>query len=248
MPTIRSSELLVKFPLLLAHAVCTWVGKTPPRPPPPSDEQKRFPNPDSLSATLPFQIWLITFSKWILCAAPLAEITVVTSQHFLKTPTTDRVLRLLLPLGPTSSESFRLTPLSAFACALGIAGGLIRFWCYRTLGRFFTWEVSVQREHKLVTDGPYAIVRHPSYTGVIMMNAGNILLLLSKGSYVTEAGWLQNSWGKTVVFWMISYMIYTSCSLIGRVSKEDAMLKGEFGPRWEEWRKRTPYCLFPSVY
>ncbi|KAI0328963.1 ICMT-domain-containing protein [Cubamyces sp. BRFM 1775] len=246
MSAIHTSEALVKVPLLLAHTVCTWIGKTPPLPPPPSDEREQFPNPDTLSLTIPFQRWFMIASKCFLCAVPLAEVMVLIAQHFPLTPTTDRLLTFLFR--PASGGSLRLTPLSAFACTLGITGGLIRFWCYRTLGRFFTWQVSVQREHKLVTDGPYVIVRHPGYTGAVLMNAGNILLLLSEGSYVVEAGWLQDGWGKAVVYGVIGYSAYISYSLIRRVPREDAMLRKEFGLQWREWTKRTPYCLIPFVY
>ena len=45
-----------------------------------------------------------------------------------------------------------------------ISGGLLRLHCYRTLGRFFTFDVSIHEGHQLVTTGSYSIVRHPSYT------------------------------------------------------------------------------------
>ena len=48
-------------------------------------------------------------------------------------------------------------------------GGLIRYKCYRTLGSMFTFEMSIRKDHILVTSGPYAIVRHPSYTGIILV-------------------------------------------------------------------------------
>ncbi|KAI0660317.1 ICMT-domain-containing protein [Cubamyces menziesii] len=214
-----------------------------PRPPPSVQEQKRFPDRDALSITLPVQVWLVTACKWLYCSAALLEIAVLVAQHLPNSLFTDRVPSFIPP-----GASLRLTPLSVTGCILGVAGGLIRIWCHRALGEFFTWEVSVQREHKLITSGPYAIVRHPSYTGAVMLNAGNFLLLLSKGSYITEAGWLQNRWGRGVVFGVIGYMSYITYSLIRRVPKEDAILMREFGHQWQEWRKRTPYRLVPYVY
>ena len=39
-------------------------------------------------------------------------------------------------------------------CLLGV-GTLIRVSCYRALGRFFTFELSIKTEHTLITEGPY---------------------------------------------------------------------------------------------
>ncbi|KAI0653098.1 ICMT-domain-containing protein [Cubamyces menziesii] len=245
--TLSTSVLgaLLKVPLLLACAVCTWFSATPPRPPAPIEEQKRFPNRDSLSVTMPMQLRLVAVIKWVLCGIPLAESVVIIAQHLPKSVAADWALHLLLP---TPDASLRLTPLSATACILGIVGGLLRIWCYRTLGRFFTWELSVQREHKLVTSGPYALVRHPAYIGTILRSIGTILMVLSQGSYVAEAGWLRSVWGKAVVFGVMGYMTFISYSLARRIPKEDAMLEKEFGSQWREWKKRTPYSLVPFVY
>ncbi|KAH9895822.1 ICMT-domain-containing protein [Cubamyces lactineus] len=244
LPTSVLSPLL-KAALLIVLAVCTWYSATPPRPPPPIEEQNRFPNRDSLSKTMPMQIRVATAIKWILCGVPLAESIVIIAQHLPKSAATGWVLYLLLP---TPGTSFRLTPLSAAACVLGIVGGSLRIWCYHTLGRFFTWELSVQREHKLITSGPYALVRHPSYTGTIMRSIGTLLMVLSDGSYVMEAGWLHSVWGKAAVCGVVGYMTFISCSLVRRIPREDAMLEKEFGPQWREWRQRTQYRLVPFVY
>ena len=61
-----------------------------------------------------------------------------------------------------------------------ILGGLIRYTCYRALGRMFTFEMSIRRNHKLIMSGPYAIVRHPSYVGSILVVSGMMLIHGSK--------------------------------------------------------------------
>jgi protein-S-isoprenylcysteine O-methyltransferase Ste14 len=53
--------------------------------------------------------------------------------------------------------------------ALGIA---LRAWSIATLGRFFQYHIEVQAEHRVVADGPYRYVRHPSYTGLALVLAG----------------------------------------------------------------------------
>ena len=55
-------------------------------------------------------------------------------------------------------------------------GGLIRYKCYRAMGTLFTFEMSIRKGHMLITSGPYAIVRHPSYAGVILVVIGMFLV------------------------------------------------------------------------
>jgi len=52
--------------------------------------------------------------------------------------------------------------------------------CYRTLGRHFTFQLSIKRNHTLVKDGPYAVVRHPGYTGYLLMVLGMLIWFLSE--------------------------------------------------------------------
>ena len=44
------------------------------------------------------------------------------------------------------------------------------------MGRLFTVERSIRKDHLRVTSGPYAIVRHPSYTGLLIVYIGMILI------------------------------------------------------------------------
>ena len=59
---------------------------------------------------------------------------------------------------------------------MAIFGGIIRHQCYESMGRLFTVERSIRTDHVLVTSGPYAVVRHPSYTGLLIVFIGMILI------------------------------------------------------------------------
>jgi protein-S-isoprenylcysteine O-methyltransferase Ste14 len=60
----------------------------------------------------------------------------------------------------------------ALGCGLAVAGVALRLWAIHTLGAMFTRYVQVSDDHRVVTDGPYRYVRHPSYTGALLMFAG----------------------------------------------------------------------------
>jgi protein-S-isoprenylcysteine O-methyltransferase Ste14 len=53
-----------------------------------------------------------------------------------------------------------------------IAGLALRFWAVLTLGRFFKITVSIQEGRRVVRSGPYRLLRHPSYTGLLVALLG----------------------------------------------------------------------------
>ena len=67
----------------------------------------------------------------------------------------------------------------AVGMTLILAGVGIRIWAIRTLGAFFTATVQIKGEHRLVREGPYRLVRHPSYLGAFMATLGCAILLQS---------------------------------------------------------------------
>jgi protein-S-isoprenylcysteine O-methyltransferase Ste14 len=60
----------------------------------------------------------------------------------------------------------------AVGLALMLAGMALRAWSVRTLGRFFTVTVDVATDQRVVDRGPYALLRHPSYTGMLVVYLG----------------------------------------------------------------------------
>jgi protein-S-isoprenylcysteine O-methyltransferase len=70
-----------------------------------------------------------------------------------------------------------LTTWAAFAAMLG--GLALRTWAVLVLGRWFTWNVTVQTGQELVSHGPYRTLRHPSYTGALITFVASCVLLRS---------------------------------------------------------------------
>ncbi|RDX41659.1 ICMT-domain-containing protein [Lentinus brumalis] len=238
---------LLKIPLLLSYATFTYNGMTPPQPQAQKQELNRFTSTasDLLTSTTPLQYAASFASKYFLCGVAVAEAAVLLAHH-IPSSYSDRVLALLLPSG--ESASLRLTTASLAACLLTTSGGLIRVWCHRTLGKFFTWQTAVRDDHQLITSGPYAYVRHPGYTGWLLMAAGHLLLVLGRGSYTMESGLWNSRAGRVAAVATLTYTTFVAGMLVRRASTEDLVLKNVFGTQWDAWAKGTPYRLIPFVY
>jgi len=102
------------------------------------------------------------------------------------------LLRYSLPLavgaylifkGPRLSDplSFRVIPridiLAWTGVALCVGGLLFCIWARFTLGRNWSGVVTFKGGHELITRGPYAIVRHPIYTGILIMIVATVIVL-----------------------------------------------------------------------
>ncbi|KAG7097962.1 hypothetical protein E1B28_005273 [Marasmius oreades] len=133
---------------------------------------------------------------------------------------------------------------------IAIAGGLIRLSCYRALGKDFSFNVLVTESpsDKLVTSGPYSLIRHPSYTGIIALSAGLIMYFLSPGSWIRESGLLDHPLGRTVIYVWVVVVNYVNVMLIMRTPEEDRQLQRKFGEEWEEWEMNVRSKLVPGVY
>jgi len=100
--------------------------------------------------------------------------------------------------------------------------GLV-LWARLTLGRMYfvssTSEAPLYADHRLITTGPFAIVRHPMYLGLLLTGLGGILIY----------------WTWTFVF--VAGHIF---GLVFRARREEEALSAAFGQEWETYRLRVP--------
>ncbi|KAJ7854878.1 hypothetical protein B0H14DRAFT_2345710, partial [Mycena olivaceomarginata] len=57
---------------------------------------------------------------------------------------------------------------------LVVIGSVIRLQCHHALGRHFTFEAVIRKDHELGKNGPYNYIRHSSYTGALLAYIGLI--------------------------------------------------------------------------
>jgi protein-S-isoprenylcysteine O-methyltransferase Ste14 len=117
----------------------------------------------------------------------------------------------------------------AFASVvLFVAGLFLRWWAIITLGRFFTVDVTIEKDHELVERGPFRMVRHPSYTGVLLAFVGFALSL--------------RNWAALLVV-----LLPIGAAFIHRMNVEETALSRALGRRYADYMKRTKR-LVPFVY
>jgi protein-S-isoprenylcysteine O-methyltransferase Ste14 len=101
-----------------------------------------------------------------------------------------------------------------------LAGTAIRRHCWRTLGKYFTGNVKTAADQPVIQEGAYRWVRHPSYTGGMLMHLGVGLGLTN---------WLS----------IIFVTIPTLAAYFYRVRVEEQALLATMGSRYKEYMRRT---------
>lgn len=158
---------------------------------------------------------------------------------------------LLARLNHSSFDSTPYTnPVYLLAWLCTMVGAFIRKRCYDAMGDMFTFELSIRKNHRLVTTGPYGFVRHPSYTAAALTASGALACHTLPGSYFKEeisallSPWLVQA---TILGCWCMGSLLGIFILTHRIPLEDAMLRREFGLQWDEWAKRVPYSLIPGI-
>ncbi|KDQ51244.1 hypothetical protein JAAARDRAFT_62651 [Jaapia argillacea MUCL 33604] len=235
---------LLKIPLLLILAGSHHISFTPPNKPHSSHELSA---PSLWENGIRRFMNLTHFVKAVVWTAAIGEATILLTQRYPSIPLAHQITRLLVHNRQSSPE---LTTTLAFLLGLllVLAGTSIRYRCYRALGRLFTFELNIRPKHRLVTSGPYSIVRHPSYTGTLLCDMGVFLWLFSRGSLVRECGIIENQAARLVLLAYVLVAGTVATALVRRIPAEDAMMKKEFGKDWDDWARRVPYKLLPGVY
>ncbi len=134
-------------------------------------------------------------------------------------------LALWLPLPVTPSPVARILSLSAGG-VLYTAGLALVLWGRLTLGSMYnvsySFDAQLYADHRLVTRGPFAIVRHPMYLGILLAGLGGVLLY--------------RTW--TLVFFAANFL-----GLLVRARREERALAAEFGLAWRDYCRHVPFIL-----
>ena len=127
--------------------------------------------------------------------------------------------RTFSPLTP-GPPAFALV-LAGLAVALAVGSIWLTLSAIRILGKEWSFQARLVVGHRLVTEGPYRLVRHPIYTGMLGMLVATCLAV---GHWIGLAPAL---------------LFYAAGTFI-RVRGEERLLRAAFGDRYEEYTRRVP--------
>jgi protein-S-isoprenylcysteine O-methyltransferase Ste14 len=118
--------------------------------------------------------------------------------------------------------------LAAVAVAASLSSVWMMFAAIRVLGRQWSLTARVLEGHKLITKGPYGLVRHPIYTALL--------------SLILATGLAQSHW----LALLMAIPVYLAGTLI-RIRSEEKLLRETFGAEYEEFVRKVP-SLFPRLF
>jgi protein-S-isoprenylcysteine O-methyltransferase Ste14 len=125
----------------------------------------------------------------------------------------------LLDVSPRS-QVWQTTPVLEVVTCCMVAGGVaFTVWARVVLGRNWSAEVTFKQDHELIESGPYALVRHPIYTGLILMGLGTAV-----------------DYGRVIGF----ALVVTVCSALWwKVRMEEQVMSTHFPDAYADYRRRV---------
>ena len=102
----------------------------------------------------------------------------------------------------------------------------VQIWSTKTLGDNFSQDVAIKKDHHLVTNGPFKIIRHPQYLSQFLMDLGGAAATLS--------------------FILAPLALIQIPFLFMRASMEDKLLEKHFGESFREYKKKSG-MFFPYI-
>ena len=119
--------------------------------------------------------------------------------------------------------------LTGWAGIVIMVGGIaLRFWANRALGAYYTRTLRTAPEQRIARNGPYRLIRHPGYLGVVLMWVG---------AGLATVNWIT---GSIIVVGALAAYGY-------RIRSEEAMLAEAFGPQYRAYEART-WRLVPFIF
>ena len=140
-------------------------------------------------------------------------------------------LLVFIPNMPVSVLNDRFIPRGPWSFAIGAAltaGGLLfTVWARRYLGPNWSGTVTIKEGHELITTGPYAIVRHPIYAGLLVAFAGSAIAM--------------GEWRAIVA------VALALLSFLHKLRIEERWMEQQFGSAYRAYCQRVP-ALLPPIF
>jgi len=179
-------------------------------------------------------VWIVFLVYWQIKAA-----NTKTTQRL--EPVASRVLRVLVFLIAITLLSTALIPLPWLyvhlwpvglwpfwlGAAVTVGGLLFAIWAREHLGRNWSRSVTIKKDHELIRSGPYGVVRHPIYTGILTGFLGTAIAL---------------SQVRGVIAFVLVFLVFWA-----KFRMEEEWMRSEFGESYATYSNQTA-ALVPYLF
>ena len=182
-------------------------------------------------------VWQTALIPWYVFAAYWAITALRVKRTKTREKSLDRLVTVVvvviayellfarwLRIGPLG---LRFVPQELWIAYLGIAlsgvGTALSIWARYCLGEYWSARVTLKEGHQLIRSGPYAWVRHPIYTGILVALAGTAIAI---GEYRA-----------------ILALAVIAVGFVMKAKRDESFLETQFGPAFEEHRRQTGFFL-----
>jgi protein-S-isoprenylcysteine O-methyltransferase Ste14 len=178
-------------------------------------------------------LWLLWLGYWIVAARATGvtrrrESFASRFSHYAPTILGGVFLGVPNSLGRDLEYPFHARTLIWFSIATALVAIGLGFsvWARAWLGRNWSADVTVKEQHELVRSGPYALVRHPIYTGVLLALVGSALAV--------------DKWRGLLGLLLIA------AGFVRKLMVEEKFMLAEFGDGYQRYRAEVP-ALIPFI-
>ncbi len=119
-------------------------------------------------------------------------------------------------------------PMAIIGTVIFALGTAVRTIAVRTLDHYFTYQLCIREEHRLIQHGIYRYLRHPSYTGTLLEAIG--MLVAARSAY------------GLALFLVSATLLFTL-----RIRREEQMMRDQFGEEYESYM-RSSKRLIPWIF
>lgn len=178
-------------------------------------------------------LWIVFLIVWLLAAVNVKRSVTIQSRSSRAIQTLFLIPGCMLIFFRAFAGSVlgtRLLPFSAglpyAGLLLTIAGIAFAFWARFFLGRNWSSNVTLKQDHELICSGPYRIVRHPIYSGLLLALLGTALIVNALRAYLG--------------------VVLCAVGLHLKAAVEEEFMVRQFGGEYGRYRQRTK-ALIPFV-
>ncbi len=129
-------------------------------------------------------------------------------------------------MGPIPDRWLSLSTTTGAVCA--VLGAVLRYWAIHELGPAFSRTVTVRADQALASKGPYRMLRHPLYLGLLLLTTGISLFIGS-------------------LLGLLLTLVALPLALHLRIVEEERLMEEVIGDRYRTW-KQDRYRLIPYLY